>query len=540
MAALFYLLLAVLAVELYPTGLEPLAYDRDVSLACAAGTVALGFAAGRASAARFLGRDRRGDVLAPLRYARSLALGRFVLAVAYLALIFLAHWPLVVGEALDGTSLPAIGDGLVFAPLVLSLAASWAGRLPAERALNGGTLPARAFLRSPAGILAAFAVALLLLLETLERALLSLPGVEDTLRIYPCVAWLGVAALSAGLLVVAPLALRLAMRARPLPAGELRDRLEACCARAGFRCRGLLAWDAGGPRTLNAFIAGLHPRFRHVFFSRALLERLRPAEVEAVLAHEIGHAACRHLQWYLWLSLGYLAVAAVILEGASRLVGGGELVQAAAVVLLVGAYWGGLVGYLSRRFETEADLYGARLIGDPMRFASTLERVGMFSGASMSRGGWRHFSIARRIAFLLSAARFPALEYRFRLRLRRLTALAAAGMVAGLGGALQVAATQVQKAPTERERLARRQEAVERWKAADDLRRSGRDGEAVVRLREAAVLEPGEPRLLRALGDALEYAGLRDEARQAYARAQACAPRDLRLRQYLAGKRVGR
>ncbi len=84
-------------------------------------------------------------------------------------------------------------------------------------------------------------------------------------------------------------------RFTPLEPGEVRSRIEALLARCGFRSEGLFVMD-GSRRSShgNAYFTGFGRTKRIVFFD-TLLERLTPAEIEAVLAHELGHFARGHI-----------------------------------------------------------------------------------------------------------------------------------------------------------------------------------------------------------------------------------------------------
>jgi STE24 endopeptidase len=84
-------------------------------------------------------------------------------------------------------------------------------------------------------------------------------------------------------------------RFTPLEEGELRSRIEALIARCGFRADGLFVMD-GSKRSShgNAYFTGFGTHKRIVFFD-TLMERLTPPEIEAVLAHELGHFARGHI-----------------------------------------------------------------------------------------------------------------------------------------------------------------------------------------------------------------------------------------------------
>jgi STE24 endopeptidase len=106
-------------------------------------------------------------------------------------------------------------------------------------------------------------------------------------------------------------------RFSPMQDADLRERVERLLTRCGFRVKGLMVMD-GSRRSShgNAYFTGFGKSKRIVFFD-TLLARLNPQEVEAVLAHELGHFKLRHVMkrmtWifvaslgFLWL-LGYLA-----------------------------------------------------------------------------------------------------------------------------------------------------------------------------------------------------------------------------------------
>jgi STE24 endopeptidase len=105
--------------------------------------------------------------------------------------------------------------------------------------------------------------------------------------------------------VIAPLFNRFS----PLEDPELKGRVERLLERCGFRVKGLMKMD-GSRRSShgNAYFTGFGASRRIVFFD-TLLERLEPAEVEAVLAHELGHFRLRHVAKRLALgavlSLGF-------------------------------------------------------------------------------------------------------------------------------------------------------------------------------------------------------------------------------------------
>ncbi len=104
----------------------------------------------------------------------------------------------------------------------------------------------------------------------------------------------------------------------PLPAGDMRARIESLLARCGFRVSGLFVMD-GSKRSAhgNAYFTGFGRAKRIVFFD-TLLARLAPDEIEAVLAHELGHFALKHIAWMLVWSVGLSFVVFAVLGWLAR------------------------------------------------------------------------------------------------------------------------------------------------------------------------------------------------------------------------------
>lgn len=220
-----------------------------------------------------------------------------------------------------------------------------------------------------------------------------------------------VAALFVVLILTLPALLRNTWDTAALPRGLQRDVLEAVAERAGLHARELLVWRTGNSMA-NAAIVGILPRTRVVLFSDSLLSILSLRELAAVFGHEIGHARRHHvlifLAWALVFFLGADLLSDQVLP--DGLWASGGLLAVAFVA------WYLAFGWLSRRFELEADLYSIELLGDGAAMIGALERVG---GRLRDVASWRHFSTADRVTFLQRAIDEPAWARRFRSRLRR-------------------------------------------------------------------------------------------------------------------------
>ncbi|MDB5324313.1 MAG: heat shock protein HtpX [Phycisphaerales bacterium] len=174
--------------------------------------------------------------------------------------------------------------------------------------------------------------------------------------------------------ILAPELLRRIIPTQPLPPDwPLRARMEALCRRAGLRYRDILLWRTNSSMG-NAMVMGLFPQVRYIFLSDLLLETMRDEEIEAVFAHEIGHIVHRHMWWYvvvmallMLVSAGPLALLIDQIPGlqiSNGLTHARELElisrQEQVLTVLGLGLFGLCFGFLSRRFERQADVYAAR------------------------------------------------------------------------------------------------------------------------------------------------------------------------------------
>jgi STE24 endopeptidase len=158
----------------------------------------------------------------------------------------------------------------------------------------------------------------------------------------------------------------------PLEDASLKARIETLLARCGFSSSGLFVMD-GSKRSAhgNAYFTGFGRAKRIVFFD-TLLAKLAPEEIEAVLAHELGHFHHRHVikrialsavlsLAFLWL-LGQLIDQAWFYQGLG--VGSGGTAMGLLLFSMVLPLFlfplAPLTSALSRQHEYEADAYAAK------------------------------------------------------------------------------------------------------------------------------------------------------------------------------------
>jgi STE24 endopeptidase len=162
----------------------------------------------------------------------------------------------------------------------------------------------------------------------------------------------------------------------PLADASLKSRIEGLMARVGFAAKGLFVMD-GSKRSAhgNAYFSGFGANKRIVFFD-TLLRRLAPQEVEAVLAHELGHFKLRHIikriALMFALSLGLLALLGYLKGqawfytglGVQPLMGASNdamaLILFALTLPIFTFVLSPLSSLTSRKHEFEADAFAAR------------------------------------------------------------------------------------------------------------------------------------------------------------------------------------
>ena len=162
----------------------------------------------------------------------------------------------------------------------------------------------------------------------------------------------------------------------PLQDESLKARISALLQKCGFTAQGLFVMD-GSKRSAhgNAYFTGFGKTKRIVFFD-TLLERLSPTEIEAVLAHELGHFKRHHVikriassfatsLIFLWI-LSQLMQAQWFYAGLGVTVPTVSMTTALALLLffmVMPAFsflLNPLMSYYSRKHEFEADAYAAQ------------------------------------------------------------------------------------------------------------------------------------------------------------------------------------
>jgi Zn-dependent protease with chaperone function len=240
---------------------------------------------------------------------------------------------------------------------------------------------------------------------------------------------------------------------RPLRESGIRERIEALCRQTGMAYKEIMVWPLFGGRMITAGVMGLVRRFRYILVTPALLHYLEPEEIDAVIAHEIGHIKKKHLLFYLLFFAGYLIFAFSVLDFVAytllyaealfgimgREAGAYTTVTSISfsilMILTFLVYFRYIFGYFMRNFEREADIFAYGTVGDAAPLISTFEKIAAASGQPADRPNWHHFSIKERIDFLKACRSDASLMDRHRAKIRNsvLAYLLVLGLVAWAG-----------------------------------------------------------------------------------------------------------
>jgi Zn-dependent protease with chaperone function len=366
----------------------------------------------------------------------------YVLLAIYFGLLLGGWGWSVTGRMIhDGIAVPGV-DLVLLSPLIAGMVLAWAGYHPLDKAL-ADSAPLQAAEPFPArwiyvGVQARnnfLLVAPPLVLMFAQQVVLALwPSLQDNALLMPLV---GVGLLTS-MYVGIPWLLRLLLNLKPLPPGPLRDRLLATARRLSFRFNDVLVWNTRHS-VVNALVTGPLPWLRYVVLTDRMITELSPEEIEAVFGHEVGHIKHHHLLFYfgflmaslivvigLWEALGdwlnQPAVDTWVAEHLPTLKGwleGSEYLSVFPLLAVLGTYVFVVFGFLSRRCERQADIYGCRTVSVPV-FVEALEKVARLNGISRDRPGWlmswQHSTIAKRVAFLERMHADPAVEPKFQRR----------------------------------------------------------------------------------------------------------------------------
>ena len=392
-----------------------------------------------------------GDTPRAVMVAERLAHGaRWLILVNHVVAVLVFGWLGTVRNAMGDLIL--LDELVTIGPPLLGYLGTWWAYYPIERRVRDAVLLRQLDLGQPVYpapsrgryVLMQARLHLLLLLVPLmvivtlsEIINLALAPWSDQ-EWFAAVADLGTLAAGLTVFVFAPLMARWVLGVVPMPDGPIHDDLLTVCRAHNVKVRRLLVWKTDGSM-LNAAVMGVFGRLRYILLTDALLESLARRQVQAVMAHEIGHIRRHHMPWLLATLFATIFATGLVLEALSFLLAAanvhldldeqpwvGFLSTAVAVLVLFMVF-----GWVSRRFERQADTFAVQHLSrwpspsekesEPQAQSRTsdragetitveavqtmqqaLHRIARLHAVALTRHSWRHGSIAWRSAYLAS------------------------------------------------------------------------------------------------------------------------------------------
>jgi len=169
---------------------------------------------------------------------------------------------------------------------------------------------------------------------------------------------------------------------------------------------------------ITAGIMGLIKKFRYILITEALVRHLEPEEMDAVIAHEIGHVKRKHLHFYLVFFIGYIFLSYTIFDLLIYFIIYADPVYwlinrtninhdtiisavfSLSIIIIFFIYFRYIFGYFMRNFERQADTYVYALFPSAKPLISTFKKIAATTGQPPDKPNWHHFSIKERIEYL--------------------------------------------------------------------------------------------------------------------------------------------
>lgn len=353
----------------------------------------------------------------PLRGQERFGSGMFrvqlMLAGLHSALLTTTGWMKLCNHTPHIGGWPLVGGMLAGLPFITSLMLVWIAIYPTDRAVRQIALEQYLFRGKPVrpvwplGSYLAYNLRHQLLFILAPTAVIMtardvISMWESELRArHPHLADMALGTVVAIVALITPVMLRYIWVTTPLPSGPLRDRLLLLCKRLRLRCAEILVWRSGG-MIVNAAVMGLVAPFRYVLITDAMLEQMDDTKIEAVFGHEAGHVKHHHIPFFLMFALLTGCTASIVTvylnQHATRHAHLAEYVYAMMAVLFA-VKWTVGFGWISRRFERQADIYGVR----------TLSLVGVTCNDSDCRvhGAAAQHGAAKASAAVLTGSNLP-------------------------------------------------------------------------------------------------------------------------------------
>lgn len=220
------------------------------------------------------------------------------------------------------------------------------------------------------------------------------------------------------LIIIFPLIVTRLWGCRPLPVGTIRDHIEKICQKQKLQYADIMIWPLFEGRVITAAVMGISKRFRYLLLTPALIDAMTSKEIDAVMAHEIGHVKYYHLQLYLLIFLGFGLLAQLSFYPIIYVLLSSDLffqitlltnkdpaaaltiLSTISMLLLMIFYFRFVFGFFMRNFERQADLHAFAVMNGSDYLVQVFEKIAVLSGNIRDLPCWHHFGLGQRIAFL--------------------------------------------------------------------------------------------------------------------------------------------
>lgn len=246
------------------------------------------------------------------------------------------------------------------------------------------------------------------------------------------------------IMIFIPVVIKYFWGCKPLPDSFKAEGIRDFLRQLGFKYRDIVNWPILEGKMMTAGIMGIIPGYRYIMITDSLMNILTPSELNAVMAHEAGHAKFKHQVKLSLLFIGFFILVMGLIDSDYYSIFIGYLISKVSsrsmpenlqmllfvlpVVLGLIIYFRFIMGFFMRHFEREADTYAAVTLNDPEPIINSLEKIALLSGKIRDLPSWHHFSIRQRVEFLLKSKENPGLIKRH----RRLVVSACILFIAGI------------------------------------------------------------------------------------------------------------
>ncbi len=229
-----------------------------------------------------------------------------------------------------------------------------------------------------------------------------------------------------------PFIIRFVWLAKRFPDGQLREELNGMIQRLELHVRDILLWPSYGI-IVNAAVVGFIGKLRYIMLSDGLIESLTDEQIKGVFAHEAGHIKLHHLRYYLAFVFVIASLVGIFTYFSGGSVAISSITSQTLIFLGFIVIWFFVFGYISRRFEREADLFAVETLSDQIDrkgqcsdsecprcktnieygdvkpicitaikvFVTALKRTAALNAVPSGAKSWRHGSVDDRCEFLM-------------------------------------------------------------------------------------------------------------------------------------------